>query len=461
MKEDRFPNTTGRGRFARAAAAACLCLGLAVPLQAGAARQILSLDGQWEIAEGSMDQIPARFDHRVPVPGLADMAQPAFQEVGTKNSPNLRQAFWYRRSFQIRGDVPVVACLELRKAAYGAQVWVNGKLAGEHLGSFTPGWFDVRPLLHGHGAANELIVRVGAYRTALPPTVPNGWDFEKIHYIPGLFDSVELILTGTPRFESVQVAPEISAGVARVQARLLNTGQTVPAACTFTVREAKSGKVVGRIAADVVDVPKDGEATVEARIPIAGCRLWSPEDPFLYTLEADSGADTFRTRFGMREFKFDPETGRAMLNGKPYFMRGSNITLYRFFEDSECGNLPWDKKWVRLLHQRVKEMHWNCLRYCIGFPPEAWYDIADEEGILIEDEFPIWYADGEMMKKTWPSELNAAELASEYSEWMQERWNHPCVVIWDAQNETATTETGPAIRQVRALDLSNRPWDNG
>ena len=45
----------------------------------------------------------------------------------------------------------------------------------------------------------------------------------------------------------------------------------------------------------------------------------------------------------MREFKFDPATGRAMLNGKPYFMRGSNITLYRFFEDGECGDLPWDE----------------------------------------------------------------------------------------------------------------------
>ena len=111
----------------------------------------------------------------------------------------------------------------------------------------------------------------------------------------------------------------------------------------------------------------------------------------------------------MREFKFDPATGRAMLNGKPYFMRGSNITLYRFFEDSECGNLPWDEKWVRLLHQRVKDMHWNCLRYCIGFPPEAWYDIADEAGILIQDEFPIWF--GGPGWSTWPKELKSDELA--------------------------------------------------
>ena len=44
---------------------------------------------------------------------------------------------------------------------------------------------------------------------------------------------------------------------------------------------------------------------------------------------------------------------------------------------------------------------------------------------------------------------------------MRERWNHPCVVIWDGQNETVTSETGKAIRAVRHLDLSGRPWDNG
>jgi hypothetical protein len=44
---------------------------------------------------------------------------------------------------------------------------------------------------------------------------------------------------------------------------------------------------------------------------------------------------------------------------------------------------------------------------------------------------------------------------------MQERWNHPCVVIWDAQNESVTEETGKALQAVRHLDLSNRPWENG
>jgi beta-galactosidase len=44
---------------------------------------------------------------------------------------------------------------------------------------------------------------------------------------------------------------------------------------------------------------------------------------------------------------------------------------------------------------------------------------------------------------------------------MRERWNHPCVVIWDAQNESYSPEIGKAIAAVRGLDLSNRPWENG
>ena len=35
-------------------------------------------------------------------------------------------------------------------------------------------------------------------------------------------------------------------------------------------------------------------------------------------------------------------------------------------------------------------MHLNSIRYCIGFPPERWYEIADSLGFLIQDEYPVW-----------------------------------------------------------------------
>jgi hypothetical protein len=169
----------------------------------------------------------------------------------------------------------------------------------------------------------------------------------------------------------------------------------------------------------------------------------------------DTEGDRYEVKFGMREFRFDQQTKQALLNGKPYIMRGTNVCIFRFFEDESRGDLPWQKEWVRQLHRQFKSMHWNAIRYCIGFPPEIWYEVADEEGFLIQDEFPIWLL-GEA-----PENPKAEKIVPQYTSWMRERWNHPCVVIWDAQNESHSKETGKALQQVRQLDLSGRPWENG
>jgi hypothetical protein len=432
-----------------------LCSVAAACAAPGPLRQTVSLDGEWDVAEGAMDAVPATFAHKCPVPGLADMAQPPFEGVGPKEADGRRAAFWYRRTFTLTGPVPAVATLKVHKAMFTTRVYLNGQLVGDHAPSFTPGLFDVLPHLKGDGRPNELIIRVGASRKAVPPGCPDGWDFEKVRYIPGVYDSVELILSGSPHVVRVQTVPDLASRSVRVVALIANAGPVAKATVTLKVREAATGTVVGEAGSQPINLGPGQERTVNLKVPLKPCRLWSPEDPFLYELETATGADTLRTRFGMREFRFDAATGRAILNGKPYFLRGTNVCIYRFFEDSSRGDRPWREEWVRRLHRTFKDMHWNSIRYCIGFPPEAWYRIADEEGFLIQDEFPIWYMDN------WPAGLKSDQLVREYTEWMQERWNHPCVVIWDAQNETHTAETGKAIQAVRGLDLSDRPWDNG
>ena len=93
----------------------------------------------------------------------------------------------------------------------------------------------------------------------------------------------------------------------------------------------------------------------------------------------------------MRSFRFDPADAaggaqrQALLPAR--HQRHASTASSR---TPQRGDLPWRADWVRRLHQQFKTMHWNSIRYCIGFPPEFWYDIADEEGFLIQDEFPIW-----------------------------------------------------------------------
>ena len=416
-------------------AACTLAQGQETPAYADSPRRIVSLDGTWEIAEGSMAKMPAAFDRTVPVPGLVDMATPAFADVGVIGT-KLREAFWYKRTFQIDQPIPAVAQLKVHKAMFGIKIILNGVDLGEYPGTFTPNYADVKPLLKQ--GANNILIRVGVFPEKKETLI--GWDYEKAKFIPGIFDSVELILTGTPHLDRVQAVPDIDKKSVTVH---VWPAQSVK----ITVSEARTHRVVGEM---------DGNGPLT--IPIKDCRLWSPEDPFLYELSVRTTGDEIATRFGMRSFRLDPATGLAMLNGKPYFMRGSNVTLYRFFEDPDRGSLPWNEEWVRTLHRRYKDMHWNSLRYSIGFPPEFWYRIADEEGFLIQDEFPIWNMNTKKAKRVT---YDVDSLANQYRDWMQERWNHPCVVIWDACNETRSPDTGAALAKVRHLDLSNRPWDNG
>jgi beta-galactosidase len=135
-----------------------------------------------------------------------------------------------------------------------------------------------------------------------------------------------------------------------VQTRLHNFGKnTVSFTLTQRVHAWKSDHLLANSQPQHLTLGPGESKVVLQAVPVPGARLWSPESPSLYVLETGTDGDTTTTRFGMREFRFDTATRRAYLNGRVYFMRGSNITLHRFFEDPLSGTLPWDEAWVRKL----------------------------------------------------------------------------------------------------------------
>jgi hypothetical protein len=414
-------------------------------------RRVISLDGTWQMAQGDMNTPPAAYDHFAPVPGLVDMAQPAYSEVGYPSAQ--RQAFWYRRSIHIEGTIPDAAILKVNKAQFGTKIWVNGIDAGEHYGCFTPGIFDISKFLHPD-AENIIIIRVGAFKDALPPFVPSGVDGEKFRWQPGIYDSVSLTLCHSPYIERIQAAPHIEDDTVLVEAVIRNAGTNpTKSDIMFSVYETGSGVGASTPMHRALSLEPGQTQTVRVRIHLKDPHLWSPESPFLYTLRCETNEDSLDTRFGMREFRYDVKTGRAILNGRPYLLRGTNFCMFRFFEDPLRDNLPWNRAWVqKLLTMPKSALHWNSARVCIAPFPEFWYDLADEIGWLLQDEFSIWGFNDQ-----WSHE----ELVSEFTEWIHERCNHPSLVVWDACNETLTPRTGEVISAVRDLDLSHRPWDDG
>ncbi len=412
-------------------------------------RTILSLNGEWNIAK-TAGEMPADYTSKVLVPGLVDLASPALDSTGAMF---LDGWYWHRRTFELKDTSFDKIILKIFKAKYHTKVYVNGKFAGENLFCFTPSYFDIKPFLSPTGEPNEIVIGIGCM-SQLPDSIPNGYDNEKLKYIPGIYDNVEVILAGKPYIDNIQCVPDIENGRVRVVAEI-ETDEPEKLCLSYKVAEAASDKKVASKSFKPEVTVENGITKADFTIDIKDFKLWSPESPFLYSLTLSTGGDARTVNFGMRSFRLDPERGVALLNDKPYYLRGTNVCIFRFFEDPDRGTLPWEAQWPLTLHECFKDMGWNSMRYCIGFPPERWYDICDSMGFLLQDEFPVW-ASVQRAEK-----IKVSTLAEEYKRWMRERWNHPSVVIWDAQNESITLKTGEAIRAVRGLDLSNRPWDNG
>ncbi len=476
----------------------CFCLSALSPV-AGAAekpqhRIVLSLNGEWSVGESVIgDEMPATFGHTAPVPGLTHSATPAFPGIDQYQSRELlanlhgqgllaesdyqklgdgrgisnqtRNYFWYRTSFQAPPQSNV-ALLRVNKAQFGTVLYLNGVRIGEHDPCFTSVSFDITRAIHWN-APNVVVIRIGAHPGVLPSNVSQGTDFEKNRWTPGIYDDVSLMTMNNPVISVVQVAPKLasladSTPSILVQTELHNySDHAVTTSVEQEVFERVSHRAASQKVSTSVEVSAGATKLVKQNLLIPNAHLWSPEDPFLYRVVTTTAGDGTTTQFGMREFHFDTTTQRAYLNGRPYLLRGSNITAHRFFEDPEVGTLPWNEPWLhRLLVEIPKQMHWNTFRFCIGPVPDRWLEIADENGLLIQNEYMVWVGHPTWKFPPKPT-YDSSEMIGEYTEWMRDNWNHPSVAIWDATNESWLPDfTSKVIPAVRSLDLSNRPWEN-
>ncbi|MBM2845809.1 MAG: glycoside hydrolase family 2, candidate beta-glycosidase [Bacteroidetes bacterium] len=409
-------------------------------------RTLLSLNGGWQIAPGRKDAPPTHWDHEVVVPGLIDLAAPRYDW-------SVHEYHWYRTTFAIpatnRSDL---AFLRIEQAMFGTEVWLNGQRIGCDIACYTSQEYNITTAVK-YDAENELLVRVGL-KSTLPPESAVGKDQERSEFIPGIWGDVELVLSGNPRIKLVQVIPHIDTGIAETRFWVENHSDSdIVVDLAAHVLEKKSGIAVSTNAQRRLELKAKSESTLSLELKIDDPTLWSPEDPFLYdvkaTLECEGRlTDLGSTTFGMREFKV--VGGDFVLNGKKIFLRGGNIALHRFFSDADRGTLPWDLDWVKNLLIDIPKAHnFNFFRNHIGQLYNRWYDVADEHGMLLQNEWQFWTTTG-----------SKEQITKEFTRWLQDNWNHPSIIIWDALNEcsdeTVQNEIVPAMKN---LDPT-RPWES-
>lgn len=221
----------------------------------------------------------------------------------------------------------------------------------------------------------------------------------------------------------------------------------------YAIKEKSTGKVVATQTIQG-NAKRDNRTYFETEIELEKPVPWTPESPFLYEgevkiYEENRLTDSYSVAFGMRDFS---KSGKLFtLNGDKYYLRGSNITLQRFFEDPDCRDLVWDREWVKkLMIDLPKSIDWNAMRICVGIVPDFWYDLCDEYGIMLQNEWFYWQHHG------WDDQIR-----KEYTEWVWSDGNHPSIVIWDAINENRDVFIGNTlIPELKQLDPT-RIWDAG
>jgi len=454
-----------------------MCCFLSVFAWADDGRTTISLNGEWDFDQTEQAFPPRKYTRKIPVPGLVHLARPKISQYEKffkkPDGVELVEQFnflerdytpmynWYKRKVFIDEKFKDEQLfLTIKKSQYVTRVFVNGHEVGASMECYTPMDFNITSAVK-YGSDNEILIQVGA-RAWLPSEVAGGTDKEKVHYLPGIWDDVFITATGKMRVDKVLFLPSLAKGLVTVKTLVRSLyppqmlyGDKMKDSCKieFCVKEKTTGRIVGKKMIEG-EAKRDNRTYFETSISLDNPKAWTPDSPFLYEGEVsvydqDELVDRYSVNFGMRDFS---RKGKFFtLNGDKFYLRGSNITLQRFFEDPDCQALAWDREWVKkLMVDLPKSIDWNAMRICVGIVPDFWYDLCDEYGIVLQNEWLYWQNHG------WDEQVR-----KEYTNWVWSDGNHPSIVIWDAINENWDSYIGNTlIPELKELDPT-RIWDAG
>ncbi len=403
----------------------------------------INLNGKWKLEPGSAK--PNSFNHNCEVPALIDVSKLQFNW-------QKYDYFWYCTSFRIPQNCQFAkVILQLEQVKYGTEIWLNDRFVGSDIPCYTSQEFDLTNFVTIN-SPNTLLVRVGSKYT-LPTHSAVGNDFEKLSFIPGIWGDVWLHFYGPGKIEWTRIIPDIEKESVHIFTELKNfTNQVKKFRLEFQIQEKNKGRIISTKNLGAISVLPAKNYELELDLEVPNPHLWSPEDPFLYLLnckivDQDQISHQQQIQFGMR--KFEIRDGHFYLNGTRRTLLGSNIAFHRLLSDETRGLLPWNLKWIKKVLVDIPKSHnMFFFRIHLGHAYNKWYDIADEFGILLQDEWMFW-----------PSTGTPNQIEREFQCWIKENINHPSIIIWDPLNESEDSNiTEGIIPRLKKIDPT-RPWE--
>jgi hypothetical protein len=427
---------------------ASLCLALFMAVAAIQA-QTRIIDQQWQFSPDPKAQFTATTVDRLAKwrPAMAGLSWNAqFDDLR-----DYAGVGWYRVTITLPPLSPSAReLIHFGAVDYFTEVWINGRRLGDHEGGYTPFTFDLTG--KARAGSNEILVKVFDPPMPAPPVAPivqsggtprdvlgprtaknnaqppldKRFDYNEIPHgkqnwyvqTSGLWQAVTMETVPLRYVAWVHVTPRNSGNVT-IEAKLAGRPGSTPLQVTIF---DPYGATVAQL-----ELAVDG-MTAQGKTHVPNPMLWDGDHPNLYSLQLNNQAKTgpaqrVHTRFGFREFT--TADGKLFLNGKPFYMRAA---LDQDFYPQGIYTPP-SADFIRQEMLTSKAMGLNLLRCHIKVPDPRYLEAADETGMLVWYEIPVWND-----AHRWTAQAAQRGVDTFRAE-VERDWNHPSIVIQSIMNE--------------------------
>lgn len=361
---------------------------------------------------------------------------------------------WYRKTFTLPPSAAGKRVyIEFEGVRQIADVYLNGRHIGRDVTGFIPFGFDLSPGLKPSGE-NILAVKVNnevdkQYEGDQPWNhqnwhPPHGGIYRdvKLHILDPLHVTLPLHAhLGTEGVYAWTESLTKEKAEIGVTSEVANAGDK-EAAATITHSLVDAGGTVVASCKEDVRIPASGTVKVAGSLQLADPHLWEPSYPYVYQVRTEVSAegtarDVFSTPFGIRNFRFDRDTG--------FWINGRHVKLHGWGQKpgQEWAGLGTAiPDWMHDLTLRMmKDAGGNMLRWghCAGPPIGA--DCADKYGFVTL--MPGVDGERDCTGKAWATRTAAfRDLIIYYR-------NHPSICVWEGGNYNVSPGHAAEMRAIK------------
>jgi beta-glucuronidase len=396
------------------------------------AHSTTSLDGQWQAIVDPYDV--GAFDYRgQPLKNNAafykdykpqsksELVEYDFDTSGRLNVPGdwntqrdallfYEGSVWYKRSFDYLKPAKKRVFLHFGAVNYQASVYLNGEELGQHEGGFTPFDFEITERLRPAG--NFVVLRVNDTRAKedVPTVNTDWWNYG------GITRPVTLLEVPETFIQDYSIQFE-KGSTRQIKGWLQLNGPQLRQSVTIRIPEVALTKTFQTDDAGRVEFSFSADLTP-----------WSPENPKLYAVEVSSATDSITDHIGFRSISVRGTD--ILLNGKSLFLRGISI-------HEEAPTRPgraWSADDARTLLSWAKELGCNFVRLAHYPHSEAMLRMADQMGVLVWEEVPVYWT------IQWENPNTLRNAKNQLNELMTRDRNRASLIIYSVANETPISE---------------------